>query len=67
MGELDPLRAPGRPRFYVTLTIGVAIALGLIASLAWWLQAPIPRVLIVLVVSGSLGWVAGRMMFRRKK
>ncbi len=67
MGELDPIRAPGRPRFFVLLTVGVAVALGLIAALSWWLQNPMPRVLIVVLVSAAIGWIAGRMMFRRKR
>ncbi len=67
MGELDPIRAPERARFFVRLTTGTAVALGLIASLEWWLAAPMPRVLIVLAVTSLLGWVAGRLMFGRKR
>ncbi|CAM4204552.1 hypothetical protein [Palleronia rufa] len=67
MGELDPIRPPARARFFRSLTVGVAVVLGLIASLAWWLQAPLPRVLIVLAVSAAIGWAAGRVMFRRIK
>ncbi len=67
MGELDPIRAPGRARFFVRLAIGAAVALGLIVSLEWWLVAPMPRVLVVLAVSATVGWIAGRLMFRRKK
>ncbi|PZX18464.1 hypothetical protein LX81_01097 [Palleronia aestuarii] len=67
MGELDPIRAPERPRFFRRLAIGVALALGLIASLQWWLQSPMPRVLIVIAVSAAIGWIAGRMMFRGKR
>ncbi|SPJ22730.1 hypothetical protein [Palleronia abyssalis] len=67
MGELDPIRAPEKARFFVTLTVGVAVVMGLIASLAWWLQSPMPRVLIVLAVSAAIGWVAGRLMFKRRR
>ena len=66
MGELDPIRPPGRPRYFRSLTVGVAVVMGLIASLAWWLQAPMPRVLIVVAVSAAIGWVAGRLMFRKR-
>ncbi|WOI57043.1 hypothetical protein [Palleronia sp. LCG004] len=67
MGELDPLRAPERPRFFVWLTVGVGVVLGLIVSMSWWLQNPLPRVLIVLVISAAIGWIAGRMMFKRRR
>lgn len=67
MGELDPIRAPGKSRFYVTLTVAVAVVLGLIMFLAWWLQSPMPRVLIVLAVSAAIGWVAGWLMFKRRR
>ncbi len=67
MGALDPIRAPGRRRFFVRLTVGVAVALGLIASLQWWLAAPLPRGLVVLAVSGLIGWVVGRLAFGREK
>lgn len=67
MGELDPIRAPERARFWRSLTVGVAVAMGLIVSLSWWPQAPLPRLPIVLVVSVAIGWVAGRLMFRRTK
>lgn len=67
MGELDPIRAPERARFFVRLAVGASVALGLIASLEWWLAATMPRVLMVIAVSATLGWLAGRLMFRRKR
>ncbi len=67
MGELDPIRAPERTRFFVRLSVGAAVALGAIASLEWWLGDPLPRVLVVTAVSAAIGWIAGRLMFRRKR
>jgi hypothetical protein len=67
LGALDPIRAPERARFFVRLAVGAGVALGLIASLEWWLAQPMPRVLVVVAVSAALGWVAGRLMFRRKR
>ncbi len=67
MGELDPIRAPERARFFVRLVVGAGVALGMIASLEWWLGDPMPRLLVVVAVSAVLGWIAGRLMFRRKK
>ena len=66
MGELDPIRPPEKARFFRTLSIGVFVVLGLIMFLAWWLQNPMPRVLIVIGIAAVVGWVAGRMMIRRK-
>ena len=67
MGELDPIRAPEKARFFVTLTVGVAVVLGLIMFLAWWLADPMPRVVIVLAISAAVGWIAGRLMFKRRR
>ena len=66
MGELDPVRTPNRARYFRLLTLAVAVVLGLIASLEWWLQGPAWRVLAVIAVSAVIGWVAGRAIFRRR-
>ena len=67
MGELDPIRAPEKARFFRTLCVGVFVVLGLIMFMAWWLQAPFPRALIVLAIAAVVGWVAGKVMFRKMK
>lgn len=56
-----------KARFFRTLSVGVFVVLGLIMFMAWWLQAPMPRVLIVIAASSVVGWVAGKVMFRRKR
>lgn len=66
MGDLDPVRTPNRARYFRLLTLAVAVVLGLIASLEWWLQGPFWRVFVVIAVSAVIGWVAGRAIFRRR-
>lgn len=66
MGELDPVRTPNRARYFRLLTLAVAVALGLIASLEWWLSGPAWRFVVVVAVSVVIGWIAGRTIFRRR-
>ena len=67
MGELDPIRPPERSGFFVTLTVAATVVLALIMFMSWWLQAPMPRALIVVAIAAVVGWIAGRTFFRRKK
>ena len=66
VGDLDPVRTPNRARYFRLLTLAVAVALGLIASLEWWLSGPAWRVLVVVAVSAVIGWIAGRAIFHRR-
>lgn len=66
MGELDPVRTPNRARYFRLLTLAVAVALGLIASLEWWLSGLAWRFLVVVAISAVIGWLAGRAIFRRR-
>ncbi|WP_422073283.1 hypothetical protein [Tranquillimonas rosea] len=62
--ELDAIRAPKSGRFLRLVFIGAAVALGLIASLSWWLDAPMWRLPLAAVICVAAGEALARMVLR---
>ena len=67
MSGADRIKTPkGRDPFQGAVMVA-AVALGLVASLGWWLDAPLWRAPLVVVISGAAGFGLARLMMRDVK
>ena len=64
MSGADRIKVPkGRDPFRTALAVA-AVAIGLVASLGWWLDAPLWRLPLVIAVSAALGWGVATLMMK---